>query len=941
MPIRQRILFNALSLFFLIIVIPVSQINAQDWNKPWSPSEIEEVLKGYTLPTANWMRAHPEFFTDVKFRKKVTDAHERVIAKGIKTESDEYFRAIEKIVGVEHRNAPAQPSGDPYADGLAAAKRGDYSTAIRLWRPLAEQGHARAQLGLGLCYATGNGMAKDVAEAVRWFQRSAEQGYADAQYFLGLAYHDGKGVPRDYAEAARWYRKAADQGDAQAQLTLGFAYADGQGVSQDYAEAARWYRKAADQGDAQAQLTLGVAYSTGKGAPQDSVEAMRWIRMAADQGNATAQYGLGLAYANGEGVTKNMDESVRWVRKAADQGIADAQVELGHVYARGKEVTQDLTEATRWYRKAADQGSANGQQNLGWAYLWGKGVVQDSDEAMRWFLKAAAQNHAGAQFWLGNMYEKGRGVAQNYDEALRWYRMSADLGNSWAQNNLGQMYYHGNGVAQDYTEAMKWFQKAADQGSPNAQVSIGWMYQKGLGVEVNYAEALRWNRMGADQGDPNGASNLAELYLNGQGAPPDPISAFEWGWLAAEKLPPGKSKDNAIAFRDTAAKQLTEAQLRLGKQWIHDWKPILNKRQSPTGDADQISINAPISISVGSSLQTFDELVQITGRIQGTGKIVSLKVDGSEAPFRSDGSFSFPRAVSVGSTEIRLKATNEWGQTGETIIHVTRVLEKSANIGFAMLDPSHLRSVQRPKAIALIIGIDQYDSVPPAEFSEDDAKVFFDYAANALGVPKDRIKLLTGSDARRLDIRKALLTWVKPLIIRGQTDVFVFFSGHGLASDDGKDLFLLPYDGDRTLLADSAIRRKELIDTVIDSGAASLTMFLDTCYSGGTRGKETLVASARPILITGKDEDVPPGVTILAAARNDQLSNSLSQVKHGLFSYFLMKGLEGGAAGGDHTISAAKLEDYLADHIPPEAAKLGRTQTPQLLGDGGRVISSW
>jgi len=55
----------------------------------------------------------------------------------------------------------------------------------------------------------------------------------------------------------------------------------------------------------------------------------------------------------------------------------------------------------------------------------------------------------------------------------------------------------------------------------------------------------------------------------------------------------------------------------------------------------------------------------------------------------------------------------------------------------------------------------------------------------------------------------------------------------------------------------------------------------------------------------------------------------------------LMKGLEGDAAGTDHTITAAKLESYLVDHIPSEAAKLGRTQTPQLVGDGDRVISGW
>jgi uncharacterized protein len=43
-------------------------------------------------------------------------------------------------------------SAGPYEDGLAAAKRGDHATALKLWRPLAEQGHPLAQFGLGALY---------------------------------------------------------------------------------------------------------------------------------------------------------------------------------------------------------------------------------------------------------------------------------------------------------------------------------------------------------------------------------------------------------------------------------------------------------------------------------------------------------------------------------------------------------------------------------------------------------------------------------------------------------------------------------------------------------------------------------------------------------------------------------------------------------------------
>jgi ankyrin repeat protein len=354
----------------------------------------------------------------------------------------------------------------------------------------------------------------------------------------------------------------------------------------------------------------------------------------------------------------------------------------------------------------------------------------------------------------------------------------------------------------------------------------------------------------------------------------------------------------------------------------------------------KVSLKPP-TISTARALRTASATVDIAGKVVGVGKLVTFKVDDSDAPIGTDGSFAFRRAVPIGDSDVKLVTTNEWGQTADATVKVIRSVPVAAAPTFPPLDPARAKAKPRPKAVALIIGIERYENAPPAEFAESDARSFYDYATNALGIPRDRIKLLTGGDARRLDVRKALLNWAKPLIVRGQTDMFVFFAGHGLATSDGKELFLLPYDGDRTLLADSGIRRREIIDIFADAEAASTTFFIDACYSGGTRTSETLIPSARPILVTAKDEQVPSNVTILAAAANDQLSSSLAPAKHGLFSYFLMKGLEGEAAGGDHTITAAKLEAYFADHIPPEAAKLGRTQTPQLIGDGGRVLSSW
>jgi len=140
-----------------------------------------------------------------------------------------------------------------YQEGMDAFDRGDYDTALKEWRPLAERGHV------------------------------------GAQSLLGSMYDQGKGVPQDYQEAVRWYQKAAEQGHAWAQVNLGRRYAQGQGVAQNDQEAFQWVRKAAEQGYATAEGVLGSMYYEGRwGAPQDYVLARVWLTLAAEQGSEKA-----------------------------------------------------------------------------------------------------------------------------------------------------------------------------------------------------------------------------------------------------------------------------------------------------------------------------------------------------------------------------------------------------------------------------------------------------------------------------------------------------------------------------------------------------------------------------------------------------------------------------------------------------------------------------
>ena len=106
--------------------------------------------------------------------------------------------------------------GLDFQRGLAAARSGDYATALREWKPLAEQGYADAQYNLGQMYAKGQGVPQDYKTAVKWYTLSAEQGFAFAQFNLGAMYGNGTGVKQDYVRAHMWWNIAASSGEKDA-----------------------------------------------------------------------------------------------------------------------------------------------------------------------------------------------------------------------------------------------------------------------------------------------------------------------------------------------------------------------------------------------------------------------------------------------------------------------------------------------------------------------------------------------------------------------------------------------------------------------------------------------------------------------------------------------------------------------------------------------------
>ena len=298
------------------------------------------------------------------------------------------------------------------------------------------------------------------------------------------------------------------------------------------------------------------------------------------------------------------------------------------------------------------------------------------------------------------------------------------------------------------------------------------------------------------------------------------------------------------------------------------------------------------------------------GTIRGIAKdnveVAEVTVDGKPVNISSTGNFEYSTYVPSQGVELKLQVTDVSGLTTSKVVSLKGNLElANPSISFDRLSPISKKVKSNPKALALIVGVSNYENTKAkALYADNDAMVFKDYATEKLGISENRIKILLNDGADERDILLTVREWLRRSTKPNQSDIYVFFAGHGLASDNGKDMYLLPHDGSPRLLEKTAILRDELFSDIKEANPRSVTVFLDTCYSGITRNEEMLIAG-RPIVIKAKEQAIPDGFTLFSAASNEQISRPLEEAKHGMFSYFLMKGMEGDAdTNNDNKITA-------------------------------------
>lgn len=523
----------------------------------------------------------------------------------------------------------------------------------------------------------------------------------------------------------------------------------------------------------------------------------------------------------------------------------------------------------------ARKGDMDAQYQLGDCYSkWGitfNNVKQDYEEAFKWYMKAAKQGHSGAQAAIGLMYLEGYGVEKDEKAAIEWYQKAAEQGDFIAWGRLGYVYYTGKGGQKDLTKSFECYLKAANSNLAEAMYMVGRMYYTGEGVSRDIKQSISWLLKPADNYVPSQAL-LGKIYLYDDEVK-DYTKAAEWNQKAAAK-------------KDAGAMYL------LGYQYANGYG---------------------VAKYTTKAQELFLQAAQL-GEVHAMNYLGEMAMKG------------------IGTAKDKEKA-KEWFNKALVIApDYEEAKNNLAKLEAGIDDEENNQSVAsystktKSEIYAVIVGNEKYKNEVEVPFAENDAKAIRDYLVDDLGVEADsHIKYVTNAGLNDMLIA---VNWLENAMMAngGHAKAIFYYAGHGIPNESDQSAYLLPVDGIGSMPR-SALSLKELYESFSKMKAESVTVFLDACFSGSKR-ENGMLSSARGVAIKAKQDSPEGKMIVFTAAQGDETAYPLTEQKHGMFTYYLLKKLQ--ETDGD--VTYGELSDYVKDQVCRQSfLKNNKMQTPSIM----------
>mgnify|MGYP001821777967 CR=1 FL=1 len=281
-----------------------------------------------------------------------------------------------------------------------------------------------------------------------------------------------------------------------------------------------------------------------------------------------------------------------------------------------------------------------------------------------------------------------------------------------------------------------------------------------------------------------------------------------------------------------------------------------------------------------------------------------------------------------GQNIIKISVADADGISQEEIINITRVKA-------------------RGDIWAIVIGINQYQNTRNLKYAVNDAQAFKDYLKDYVGIPDERIFYLANQEATKSKIESLLGTTIKRKASQDDT-VIIFYAGHGAVEPDPSNLdgdgfekYLLPHDANLEDLYSTSISMNDIRTIFTRISADRLIFIADTCYSGASGGRTMMATKTRANLSDKFYERISRGKgrVIISSCSANEISKEDDNLKHGVFSYYMLEGLKGRAdQDGDGIITVSELFSYISRKVPEASAqdqhpvKKGETEGELVIG---------
>ncbi|MEH2233771.1 MAG: caspase family protein [Nostoc sp.] len=240
-------------------------------------------------------------------------------------------------------------------------------------------------------------------------------------------------------------------------------------------------------------------------------------------------------------------------------------------------------------------------------------------------------------------------------------------------------------------------------------------------------------------------------------------------------------------------------------------------------------------------------------------------------------------------------------------------------IGIASRSTS-VKQTATPKLWLMLVGVNQYqdDALPSLSYSTVDCQGLAEALVDASAQFTQTEVTIHHDFAPQPPSLENIRASLRQITTAAQSidTILFYFSGHGIVEPNAQQAFLCLADTQKSDLQNTALALQEILLLLGNSGVQNQLVWLDACHSGGMTLRGTTIepllnATPKMVELLQQRAAKSKGFYALLSCDTNQQSWEFPELGHGVFTYYLMKGLQGEAADSQGLIYVDNLYRYV------------------------------